>query len=190
MEFLFSLLFVSIVAAVICSRTVRLVHSGSSIVVFQNGQAIKVVDSTATKMTLLLPFLQTSKSVDISKQVLSIPDFYDDVDPVTPLVRGGFEYHITDPLKTVNNARLKDDMQALIVNSFQRVLVDATIAECLLQKSQIENKTIELTKLKSAMLGTAVTAVNIRSFPRYHLLLYQIVTLPYVVYWQLVEEVQ
>jgi regulator of protease activity HflC (stomatin/prohibitin superfamily) len=164
----------------------RVVGPNKRLVIFQNGQAIKVVDS----VTLLLPFIQTSKLVDTSRKSQAIPTFYDATTRQTPLVSGTFEYQVCEPLKAVGNDNLRKNVEGIVMLALQRVFEDATIEQCLTEKAVIETRVMEIANLKSAALGVALTSLKIDSFPEHRQLLWQITTMPYIIYWQIVEEVQ
>jgi len=174
--------------ALVARFSLKVVGPSQSLVIFQNGQAIKVVGTTS--MTLLLPFIQTAKLVDTSRKSQTIPAFYDAFTKQAPLVQGTFEYRVFEPLKAVGNDNLRKDIESIITIALQRVLEYATIAQCLTEKSVVETRTLEIANLKCAAFGVAITSLQIDSFPRHRQLLLQIATMPYMIYWQIVEEVQ
>jgi regulator of protease activity HflC (stomatin/prohibitin superfamily) len=181
-----ALLLLLFTLALLTRFSLRVVGQSQRLVIFQNGQAIKVVDRT----TLLLPFIQTTKLVDTSRKSQAIPAFYDACTKQTPLVLGTFEYHICEPLKAVGNDNLRKNIEGILTLALERVLEDATMAQCLTEKSVVERRALQIANLKSAALGVALTSLTIDSFPKHRQLLLAITTMPYLIYWQIVEEVQ
>jgi hypothetical protein len=166
----------------------RLIPRGNCLVVYQNGQASKVVKTSP--VILLLPFMQTSKLVETDKKCRAIPYFYDDRKKQIPLVLGTFEYHVSEPLRAAGNDNLSKDLESIMVNALQRVLIDATISQCLNEKSFIEQRALEIANLKSTALGVVLTSLQIDSFPAHRRLLFEITAMPYMVYYQIVQGVQ
>jgi len=183
-----ALLLLLLTIALFTRLSLRVVGPSQTLVIFQNGQAVKVVGTG--RMTFLLPFIQTSKLVDTSRRSQTIPAFYDAFAKQAPLVQGTFEYRIFEPIKAVGNDNLPKDIERIVRIALERVLEDATIAECLTEKSVIEARALEIVNLKSAPFGVVLTSLKIDSFPRHRQLLLQITTMPYMIYWQIVEEVQ
>ncbi|MFM9768153.1 SPFH domain-containing protein, partial [Streptomyces scabiei] len=62
--------------------SLKKVGKGQSLVVFKNGRAVKAIERNG--LTLLLPFVQTAKLIDVRKTSLAIPAVYSDIDSRTP----------------------------------------------------------------------------------------------------------
>jgi regulator of protease activity HflC (stomatin/prohibitin superfamily) len=197
-EIFLPLLFISLITALVLAKhSLKVVGRNQSLVIFQNGQAIKVVGginankpTRARQIALILPFIQSAKLVDISNRCRAIPLFFDVSSNQTPVVLGTFEFEVNEPSKAVSNDDLQKSIEHVLAHALKRVLEDATIVQCLTEKSLIAARALEIANLRCAAWGVAMTSLKIDSFPRHRQLLFQIATMPYIVYWQIVEETQ
>lgn len=147
---------------ILVCMAIRRVDENKCLVTFQFGKAHLV---RGPGFAFVLPIFQTCKIIDKSTRSRLLPEVKFTDYPQCSVVSGTFEYQIFDALKCLEIVNIENAIEQSVHTILLSVMSNATIGQCLTERSNLESTALDLINGKTREWGVEVLRLTFSEFP-------------------------